>query len=207
MSEIVVDYYYSHVSPWAYLGHAAFLEMARRNDVTVVFRPIALGAVFSETGGVPLAKRNPARQRYRLIELQRWHDKRHMPLNLQPAYFPFDPTLVDRCAIAIQEAGGNPGDFARRVFRAIFVLDKNCADEHVLEGILADAGQDGKAVLAAASSEAIGALYEKNIADAIAADVIGSPCYVLHGEPFWGQDRIEILEDAIRSGRHAYSAS
>ncbi len=206
MSKVVVDYYFSHVSPWAYLGHAAFLEMARRNDVEVTVRPVPLGALFERTGGVPLAKRHPVRQRYRLIELQRWHDRRHMPINLQPAYFPYDPTLADCCAIAIQYAGGNPADFSRRVFGATFALDKNCADEHVIEGILVDCGEDGKAVMDAAASAAVKAIYAQTVDDAEAAGVIGSPCYVLNGEPFWGQDRIELLEDAIRSGRHAYGA-
>ncbi|PLX37500.1 MAG: 2-hydroxychromene-2-carboxylate isomerase [Hyphomicrobiales bacterium] len=206
MSEIVVDYFYSHASPWAYLGHAAFLEMARRNGVKVAFRPVALGPVFDETGGLPLGKRHPARLRYRLIELQRWHDKRHMPINLQPAYFPFDPSLADRCAIAIQAAGRSPAEFSRRAFLGAFAYDKNVADDHVVEGMLGDAGEDGHAIFDAAKSDAVTAAYEQNKADAIAAGVVGSPCYVLNGEPFWGQDRIELLEDAIRSGRHAYTA-
>jgi 2-hydroxychromene-2-carboxylate isomerase len=53
-------------------------------------------------------------------------------------------------------------------------------------------------------SDEIGAAYEQNRRDALAADVFGSPAYVLNGEVFWGQDRLELLEDALKSGRAPY---
>src|SRR5205085_3856228 len=62
-----VDYYFSFPSPWAYIGHAAFEAIARANGCTVRYRPVMLGELFAETGGLPLAKRHPARQRYRLL--------------------------------------------------------------------------------------------------------------------------------------------
>ena len=55
-------------------------------------------------------------------------------------------------------------------------------------------------------SEEISAAYEQNRQDALAADVFGSPVYVLDGEVFWGQDRIELLADALKSGRAPYSS-
>ena len=54
--------------------------------------------------------------------------------------------------------------------------------------------------------EAISAAYEQNRQDALATDVFGSPAYVLDGEVFWGQDRIELLADALKSGRAPYSS-
>ena len=55
-----------------------------------------------------------------------------------------------------------------------------------------------------AASDEIAAVYEGNRQDALAADVFGSPVYVLDGEVFWGQDRIELLADALTSGRKPY---
>jgi len=207
MSETTVDYFYSHISPWAYLGHDYFTEMAARHGVKVRFRPLFLGTVFAATGGLPLPKRHPARQRYRLIELQRWRDKRALPLNLQPAFVTSAPTLADCCAIAIQEAGASPAEFSHRAFRALWAYDKDIADEHVIEGLIADCGLDAHATLDAAKSGAVAEIYEQNQKDGAELEIIGSPCYVLNGEPFWGQDRVDLIEEAIVSGRHAYRPS
>ena len=78
----IIDYYFSLVSPWAYIGHAPFMEIARRHGVEVNYKPVFLGRVFAETGGLPLAQRHPARQRYRIVELQRWRERRGLSFNI-----------------------------------------------------------------------------------------------------------------------------
>ena len=67
-----IDYYFSLVSPWAYIGHATFTNLTQRHNLDVNFKPVSLPTVFAETGGLPLNKRAPARQRYRIMELQRF---------------------------------------------------------------------------------------------------------------------------------------
>jgi len=69
-----IDYYFSLASPWAYIGHKPFMAIARRHDLSVNHKPVFLGRVFAETGGLPLNQRHPARQRYRLMDPQRWSD-------------------------------------------------------------------------------------------------------------------------------------
>lgn len=199
-----IDYFYTHVSPWAYLGHAPFMDMAARHGLTVRFRPVSLAEVFPETGGLPLAKRAPARQAYRWMELQRWVDKRGVKLNFKPAFFPADPTLADRVVLALSESGRDQDPFARRMFAACWAEDRNVADPDVVAGALRDLGEDADAVMQSAQSDAVGSVYAKNARDAVDIPIIGSPCYVRDGEPFWGQDRLDILEDAVRSGRPAY---
>lgn len=201
-----IDYWFTVVSPWAYLGHEAFRAIARRHAARVRYRPVNLGVVFPETGGLPLAKRHPARQRYRLVELQRWREKRGIPLNLRPAHFPVDPTRADRTVIALAESGGEPGDLALAFMRAVWVEDRDIADRATLEAIVAEAGHDAAALLSVADSAGVAALYEGNAAAAIAADVFGSPSYVRDGEVFWGQDRLELLDDALAAGRPAFAA-
>ena len=100
-----IDYYFSLASPWAYIGHAPFMDIARRHGLDVNYKPVFLGRVFAETGGLPLTKRHPARQRYRIVNLQRWRDKRGLDFNLHPKHWPFDATLADRFVIAIEMAG------------------------------------------------------------------------------------------------------
>ena len=200
----VIDYFYAHHSPWAYLGHRAFKAMADRNGVAIRLRPVDLAGVFEASGGLPLGKRHPVRQAYRFIELQRWRDKRAVPLTFKPKFFPVASAFSDRCAIALAEEGGPAYDFSTKVFQAIWADDRNIADEAVLSAVLQSLGQEPTAVLAAAHSDEIAALYARNRQDAIGLGVIGSPCYVLNGEPFWGQDRLDLLEEALVSGREPY---
>lgn len=200
----VIDYFFTHISPWAYLGHEEIQRLAARSGMTIHPRPVRLPDVFGATGGLPLAKRHPARQAYRFIEMQRWREKRNLPLNLQPKYFPADTERADRCAIALHQLGGQAMAFSGAAFRAVWVDDRNIADEAVLRDLLSAAGAQADAVLALADDEKIAGAYAENQETAIELGVIGSPCYVLNGEPFWGQDRLDLLEDALTSKRERY---
>lgn len=199
-----VDYYFSLLSPYAYLGHAALLAMARDNGVTLSYRPVRIFELFAANGGLPLGQRAPARQRYRLLELQRWREHRGLRLNLQPRYFPVDPSLADRAAIALAEAGVDACAYVDAGFHAVWADDRDIADRSVVAELLRGAGHDAEAVLAVADGEAAVARYQANTAAAIAADLPGLPGYVHQGEAFWGQDRIDLLRDAIVSGRAPY---
>ena len=199
-----VDYYFSLSSPWAYIGHNLFQDIAKTSDLKVNYKPVLLVDLFSETGGLPLPKRHPARQRYRIVELQRWRDKRGLNFHLHPANWPFNSRLADGVAIAAIEAGHDPEPFLRRAFPAVWEGQLSLADPAVLAKLADDAGLPGQQLVERSGSEAIEAAYEQNRQDAIAADVFGSPAYVLDGEVFWGQDRIELLADALKSGRSPY---
>jgi 2-hydroxychromene-2-carboxylate isomerase len=199
-----IDYYFSLVSPWAYIGHAPFVDIVRQHDLDVNYKPVFLGRVFAETGGLPLAQRHPVRQRYRLLELQRWRDKRGLSFNIQPKHWPFDVLLPDRAVIAINAAKGDPEPFLRRAFAAIWEEERNLADPDVLADVATQAGFDAAAILDFAQGSAAEAIYALNLENAVAGDVFGSPSYVLDGEVFWGQDRLELLDDALSSGRQAY---
>ncbi len=199
-----IDYYFSLQSPWAYIGHKLFREVVGTYDLSVNHKPVVLVDLFSETGGLPLLKRHPVRQRYRMIELQRWRDKRGLAFHLQPANWPFDARLADGLVIAAIEAGRDPDPFLRRAFAAIWEDQLNLADPATLIKIADDSGLPGKQLLERSGTDEIGRIYEQNRQDALAADVFGSPAYVLDGEVFWGQDRIELLVDALKSGREPY---
>ena len=199
-----VDYYFSFQSPWAYIGHNLFREVVKTNDHKVNYKPVVLVDLFSETGGLPLMKRHPVRQRYRMVELQRWRDKRGLKFHLQPANWPFNARLADGVVIAAVEAGLDPEPFVRRAFAAVWEDQLNLADAATLIKLADESGLSGKRLVERSGSEEIGAAYEQNRQDALAADVFGSPVYVLDGEVFWGQDRIELLADALKSGRAPY---
>ncbi|KZL19751.1 MULTISPECIES: 2-hydroxychromene-2-carboxylate isomerase [unclassified Pseudovibrio] len=201
-----IDYFYTHLSPWAYLGHQEFLRIAENYDVTVTFRPVNLAVLFPLTGGLPLGKRHPARQKYRFIELQRWAEKRGVSMNYKPAYFPTDIALADSIAIRLQEQGGPVGTYSQKVFEAVWQKDLNAADENVLTAILNELGLDADNLIAAGKSDEMLEAYTVNSRMAETANAVGSPTYLLNSEPFWGQDRLDLLEDALKSGRSPYQS-
>jgi 2-hydroxychromene-2-carboxylate isomerase len=199
-----IDYYFSLQSPWAYIGHKLFRDAVGTHGLAVNHKPVVLVDLFSETGGLPLLKRHPVRQRYRLVELQRWRDKRGLKFHLQPANWPFNARLADGLVIAAIEAGHDPDPFLRRAFAAIWEDELNLADAATLIRLADASGLPGSALVERSGSDDVGQVYEQNRQDALAADVFGSPAYVLDGEVFWGQDRIELLVDALKSGRAPY---
>ena len=201
-----VDYYFSLSSPWAYIGHRVFRDLVTAFDLEVNYKPVVLVDLFSQTGGLPLVKRHPVRQRYRMIELQRWRDKRGLNFHLQPKYSPFDARLADGVVIAAIEADFDPDPFLRRAFAAVWEDQRNLADPDTVAGIAETVGLPGRTLVERSGSDEISAAYEKNRQDAIAADVFGSPVYVLNGEVFWGQDRLELLADALKSRRGPYNS-
>ena len=200
-----IPYYFSVISPWAYLGHAEFVALAKRREVAIDYRPVDLGRLFAETGGLPLAKRHPARQRYRMVELQRWRARRDIPLVLRPKYWPFNASLADRLIIAVAQSGADVETYLPFAFRAAWAEQQDAADREVLAAILDRNGLDAAGLLPAAESAPVIAQYEKNLEEAIAAGVFGSPTYVLEGENFWGQDRLDLLEEALASRRKPYT--
>lgn len=195
--------YFSLLSPWAYIGHSELLRLAAKHALALDFRPMNLMELFPETGGLPLPKRHPFRQAYRLVELQRWRDKRGLNFHLRPRFWPFDPTRADHviCAMA-QDV--DPSAFIAHAFAAIFEQNRNMAHDEEIAAALRESGDDPAWILRAGTPEAA-ALYATNFSSAQAAGVFGSPSYVLDGEIFWGQDRLDLLDDALASGRAPFN--
>jgi 2-hydroxychromene-2-carboxylate isomerase len=202
-----IDYYFSLVSPWAYIGQRIFVGIARRHGAAIVYKPVPLTEVFAQTGGLPLARRHPARQAYRMVELQRWREKRKLAFHLRPEHWPFDADLANRVVIALVATGADPAAFVQKAFDGVWENQQNLADPAVLTAVLRETRFDPRSTLANAGSEETRAAYERNRVEAIETGAFGSPCYVLDGEVFWGQDRLDLLDDALASGRAPFVAN
>src|SRR3982074_3233213 len=135
-----VDYYFSFQSPWAYIGHKPFRDVVSAYDLKVNHKPVVLVDLFSETGGLPLMKRHSVRQRYRLVALHGWRDKRGLQFHLQPANWPFNARLADGVVIAAVAAGRDPDAFLRRAFAAVWEDQLNLADPATLALPATEAG-------------------------------------------------------------------
>lgn len=187
----VVDYYLSPVSPWTYLGHARLLLAATRLGVAINVKPVDYGVIFPASGGLPLGKRAPQRQAYRLMELKRWREHLAVPLTLQPKYFPVDGTAAAQLICGARESGRMA--LAGDLLSAVWAREENLADMGTLTRIAADHGIDDVAGVIETGK----AVYTANTEEALERQVFGAPTYVYSGELFWGQDRLEFLEGAL----------
>ena len=197
---VTIDYYLSLNSPWTYMGSGPFAEIARRYGATVNVKPCKFGPIFEQTGGLPLPKRSPQRRAYRLVELKRWREVRGIPINLEPRYFPSDDLGAVRLVIAAKLQGKDAHLLSLEFGRAIWEREESLADAAVMSAAAQRAGLDAAALRAGGPSDAeLDALYEEFTRDALKAGVFGAPSYVLpSGEIFWGQDRLELLERALK---------
>lgn len=195
-----IDYYFSLNSPWTYLGSQRFEAMVKRYGASVAVTPVDFGQIFPQSGGLPLAKRAPQRQAYRLVELKRWRDHLGVPLNLQPAHFPVNESLAARLVVAAREAGADAMGLAHAFLRALWAEERNTADAETLKSIVKDRGLKVDELFAAAESDVIKAAHQAGTDRALAANVFGAPSYVVRGEIFWGQDRLEFLDRALARG-------
>lgn len=191
-----VQYYFAPNSPWTYLGHLRFWDIARKHGATVEVLPMDLGGkVFPQSGGLPLAKRAPQRQAYRLVELKRFSEYLHAPMNLQPKFFPVNPDDAAKLIIAVALHDGSDAamHITDAVLRAVWADERNIADEATLATLLKERELPARR-LEDAHSQAVAERYEANTARAIEAGVFGAPSYVVDGEIFWGQDRLDFLD-------------
>ena len=156
--------------------------------------------MFPVSGGVPVAQRPKQRLAYRLIELERWRDYLGMPMNVKPRFFPVQPDLAACAIIAADNARGTDAalDFAGRIMASVWAHEENIADAHTLQRLAAAAGLDGAAILSSAAADEVKNRYAQYTQEAIDRNVFGAPFYIYRDEPFWGQDRLEFLERALR---------
>lgn len=203
-----IEYYFSFASPWSYIGSRRFQRLVHDNGAQVVFKPVDVMHIFSVSGGVPVKQRSQQRQAYRLLEMERWRVVRDIPIVSHPKFFPVDPSLAHRVLLAaIEELGHDHAsvhEYAHKGLEAVWTRDLNIADENIVALLANEAGLDGIRLLERAKGETGWAAQETALTqEAEDRQVFGVPTYLYQGEPFWGQDRLEMLDEAIRSGREA----
>lgn len=190
-----IDYYLSLQSPWTFLGHDRIVRYAQTSGATLNIYPCQFGEVFSSTGGLPLPKRSPQRQAYRLLELKRWSRQLSVDLTLEPKYFPAREQLSAYCVVALRETGqvNQAVDFAGKVLTSIWTKELDTGDQAVLERLLVSCGADVTAVLERAQKPETAEVYAADTKHAISRGVFGAPSYVVDDELFWGQDRLQFV--------------
>lgn len=195
-----IDYYFAPQSPWTYLGHERFAALAQAAQATVRVRPVDFGKVFAVSGGLPLSRRAPQRQAYRLQELARFRDFLKLPLHLEPRHFPVAGDDAARLIITVDLQDGAPAAmrFAGAVLAAVWVQQRDIANAQTLAELLSECGLPADR-LAQSRSQALQQQYDAYTQAAMDAGVFGAPSYCLDGEIFWGQDRLDFVQRRLES--------
>jgi 2-hydroxychromene-2-carboxylate isomerase len=195
-----VDYYLAPQSPWTYLGHQRFVQIAKAAGATVRVMPMDLGQVFPISGGLPLGKRAPQRQAYRLVEMARFSKALNLPMNLHPKFFPVAGDPAAKLIIAVDMHHGTDAALAitGAVLAAVWHEERDIADAATLAALLSEQHLDA-ACLTLSDTPEVQDRYNSYTQRAIDAQVFGAPTYLVDGEMFWGQDRLDFVATALKS--------
>lgn len=199
----LIDYFLSPASPWTYLGHDRFVEIARKYRADVRVAPISLATLFPASGGLPLAKRAPQRQAYRLVEMDRWSTHLGRPIVPEPAHFPVSDDKAALRILAADRVGVDPLDVAGALLAGLWRDDGNLDDDDALDRMLAKAGLPAADLAIAADARGVSETRAQLTQEAIDANVFGVPTYRFDGELFWGQDRLDFLDRALAAKAEA----
>ncbi|MEJ5118857.1 2-hydroxychromene-2-carboxylate isomerase [Gluconobacter cerinus] len=194
-----IQVFYGISSPWAYLGMPKLREIARSEGVSLVLRPIR---IIQSNGGIPLRERPTARQNYHVVELTRWRKFLDIPLNLKPKYYPCRTIEYAAClVIAAGLKGYDDVALSWAIQSALWAHDQDIADTNTLEGIVENVlHSDTKELLVFSQTPEVYAVWEKNLSDAEQLGIFGTPTYVVGNELFWGQDRLDFVQQRIHGG-------
>ena len=204
MGSQTIEYYYALASPWSYLGNDRLRAIAAAHGAAIDPVIVDYDRMFAAAGTIPLPERPPLRKVYRLVELRRWSAWRGVPLVPEPRHYRGDVEEPDErlaalMVTAVKAAGEDSLTLAHAIGRALWAEERFPFVRSELLSIAQAIGFDGPSLLAAAEQPETARLYESQTERAIARGVFGMPFYIWRDEPFWGQDRLEMLEAALGS--------
>ncbi|AFK63968.1 2-hydroxychromene-2-carboxylate [Advenella kashmirensis WT001] len=198
MNDKTIDYYFWLNSDWAYLGADRLQGIADKYDVAINYKPVDLPDVYARTGGMLLHQRSPERQAYRVAELKRWCRKLGIHINPHPRYLCPNADLASCMVIAASQSGADITALYKAILRAEWCEDQDISSDITLIDIANKQRLDGQALVNQARTPQILSLYRQYTDEAVGCGIFGSPSYVFQDELFWGQDRLDMLEEAIQ---------
>ena len=195
-----IEYFYAIPSPFAYLGSLKLQSITKKYNAEIIEKPCDLiGGIFAKTGGIPVPQRSPQRQKYRLDEIKRWSKFLNIQMNIKPKFFPpKDPHLPAKFTIAANLLGTKVV-FGHELLKQLWSEEKDISDEKNIETASNNFKINFKELSVLAKSEQVSKIYADNTNEAIEKNVFGAPTYIFNNELFWGQDRLEFLERALKN--------
>jgi 2-hydroxychromene-2-carboxylate isomerase len=190
MEPRVIEFWYEFASPYSYIAAARIERLVAGKPLRLDWRPFLLGPIFRQRGHDPTPFQNPspAQRRYRWRDVQRLCAAEGLPLRL-PSTYPRNGLIAARMALLAIDQGWGP-TFTRAVYYANFAADRDIAAAGVIGEIIAELGRD-PALLAEAQSSATKQRLVRQGEAAVARGIFGAPSFVIGGELFWGNDRLD----------------
>jgi 2-hydroxychromene-2-carboxylate isomerase len=194
-----VDFYFEFSSPYGYIAAELAEDFERRIGRPLTWRPMLLGPVFKLTGQPPLVE-IPIKGAYSKHDFPRSARLHKVPYN-HPAKFPIGTVAALRAFYWMHDRDPIMARrLARSLYRAYFVEGVDISAPAAVLDVAASVGADRAALAAALEDPALKERAKREVDAAIAAGVFGSPFFVVDGEPFWGSDRMPMIEEWIRRG-------
>jgi len=187
-----IEFFYDYLSPFSYLADTQLPALSARTGAEIVYRPAFLGSIMKATGnGGPLVIQGKGN--YNVLEFQRWAKRYGLPATFSP-HFPFNTIRVLRGAIAAQ-IHGRFREFHSAAFRAIWEQGQDLSKEDALRLILERAGLEPAQI----DGDEIKNRLRANTDEAVSRGAFGLPTFFVDGEMFWGNDRLDFVEEAVTS--------
>lgn len=195
-----IEYFYSTHSAFAYLGSARFAEIAHSAGRFIVHKPINLRPVMQAARGDGFSGFSVAHRAYFFgREIERWSEYRTAPtITHRSTHHDNDLSLSSGMIIAAVHIGQSADALAHAILEAHWRYDADHADPETLTRIASEAGYDAAQLVDLARDPGIQATLKANTEEAIVRSVFGSPTYFVDGDMFYGQDRLEHVDRALR---------
>ena len=205
----MIEFFFDCSSPWTWLAFHNLQPIARELDVEVRWRPVLVGGIFNAVNPSVYEFRErgvPAKQAYLRKDLQDWARKAGLTIKFPPAVFPVNSVKAMRGCILL-EPEGKLVPFASAVFEAYWSRDLDISQDDVLARLCAGIGVEPQRLLEGIARPEIKAQLKANTDEAIARGAFGSPTIFVGGDDmYFGNDRLELVRDAVLRRRSAASA-
>lgn len=193
----VVEYFFTPISGYAYLGHDEFHSIAERTNASIRYCPVDIMRVFEASETTPPAKQSEARKTYRQEDMARLAKHHSLPLNLSPKYWPAPGGLASRAIIASGHLELDQSAVSGAIMKGVWALDTNIADAIDLQNLLDNEKLPGQTIIDSSAEKYVQEEFDKITQDAISQCVFGSPTFIFDNARYWGQDRLGLLENNL----------
>lgn len=194
-----MEFWFDLSSPYAYFASQEVEAVACRHGRQVVWRPFLLGVAYQRTGMKPLTDQD-LRGTYSQRDWARLGRMGELPFVL-PARFPMRTQGAARMIYAVEaEDRGQSARLSRALLTAAFQRGAQIDDVDVAAEVGAELSLDSARLVSAAGDPHWKAVLRDRCAEALGKGVFGSPFFIVDGEPFWGSDRLPMVEQWLARG-------
>ena len=192
-----LDFYFDFGSPTAFLANSRLRQLQQEYDFKIHFKPVLLGGIFKATGNsspVMVAAKGEYMLKH---DLPRYAQKYSVALKFNP-HFPINTLQLMRAATGLLDKS-NFDSFINTIFKAIWIDGLNMGDEMVLQKVLSDSNFNSHDIFKLASTDSVKEILIANTDSAVKRGLFGVPTIFINGEMFFGQDRLDFVEEILKS--------